>query len=206
MWSSGSRALDAARSEWRANPRLRWGAFAVVAILWIYGLLLVSDQIGVAQQRLVDMQTENHRLRALARQTDWSSRADEARRQLDALEPMLWTARSRGVAEAALLDLLRDLAARTRLPLRELQLVGVGSSPTATTTGPADARLPAGVRVLRANLVVDYDRLAVLALLAELARSERVVLVERVAMRTVGSAPRVELDVRVLYREKAAGV
>jgi hypothetical protein len=196
--------LAAAQDEWRGSQRLRLGVWIVLAILWAYGLIAGSDHLAAGWQRVSAAQAEIDRLRAVSRQVIWPAREDEVRRHAQALEAMLWPARSRGAAEAALLDLLKDRATRAKLLVRELQIAGVGgvgpAGPPSREVAPS-----AGAQVLRATLVVDFDRLPLLALLSELARNDQVVVVERVQVRTLGSTPRAEIGVRVLYREKAVG-
>lgn len=207
MMTLFGRARVAAREDWAGNARLRWGTLAIVVILWAYGLLVGSEHLAARQEQLAESQGAMARLASLSRQTVWPARQEEARRQLQALERMLWVSRTQGAAEAAALDLLKERAARARLVVRELQIVGspTGLAPTGASGGTAGrdaAGLPSGVKALRANVVVDYDRLPLLALLAELARNEQVVVVERLVLRTVGSTPRAELGLRVLYRER----
>lgn len=196
--------LASMQEEWRASPRLRLGVWIVIAILWAYGLLVGSDRLAAGWQLLAEVQADVDRLKAVSRQTTWLGRYDESRRHAQALESMLWVSRSRGAAEAALLDMLKDRATRAKLKVRELQMAAAAG---AVLPGPTsrEAALPAGVQVLRATLVVDYDRLPLLSLLAELTRNDQVVVVERVQLRTLGSTPRAEVGVRVLYREKALG-
>ena len=70
---------------------------------------------------------------------------------------------------------------------------------------PAADVLPGGVRSTRIHLVMDHDRPAVLALLAELARSPRILAVEGMKLRPQAPSSRTEIEVRVLIRVLGEG-
>jgi hypothetical protein len=67
--------------------------------------------------------------------------------------------------------------------------------------------LPSGAVAIRGKLVVDMKRSAVMALLAELQRSERSLVIERLVWRGSATPAQVEIEVRglALTGEKSKG-
>jgi len=184
--------LHSAWQELQGNVRLRLGLWAVLAILWGWALLTLQDQAQLWRSEALTMADEVQRLRPLQAAKVWSDRAEDARKHLEAARAMLWTAPSQGLAEAELQDMLRNLAAKAGLVLREVTVVSL-----------ADAKpLPAQNKALRARLVVDVtQRIALMGLLNELQRSPRVMLVDTLRFRPLASpAARAELEVRVLFQ------
>ena len=89
-------------SEWKQNPRLRIGGWLSIAIIAVYGLLLLGD---VSEAMIVDYQQDLARLQRIQgvqQQDDWPDRAQQARAQLVQLQAGLWRAESRGLAQASI--------------------------------------------------------------------------------------------------------
>ena len=66
------------REEIRRNPRLRWGGLAIVAILFLYMLMLLSDWRRELQLQYQQRATDLYKMAALAGQDQWLGRAREA--------------------------------------------------------------------------------------------------------------------------------
>lgn len=179
------------RSELQGNARLRLGLALIAATLCLWGLLLLQDQAASWNEQADAAQAEIERLKPLQSATQWPERAEQARKHHEALRAMLWSAASQGLAEAALQDTLRAWAEKAGLPVREL------SVSAAAAGEPAAAGQPVA---LRARLVVDMDRIGLMGLLAELARSPRVMAVDSMRLRPAAVPARAEIEVRVLYR------
>jgi hypothetical protein len=185
-WMSGL------RSQWVGNRRLRWGMLVIGAILWAQALLLFGDAAQVWRDQTSSLRDEIDRVRQLARDKVWPGRADDARQQLDALRSMLWQASDPGIAEAAMQDWVRASAAGAGLSVRELT-VSRPPSAAGAASAVAAATLP-----IRIRLAVDFNRLPLLAFLAELARNEQVIVVDRLVMRPGAQPPLAEMDLRAL--------
>ena len=190
------------RGQWVANRRLRWGLLAIGAILWVQGLLMASDSAQAMRQQTDALREDVDRLQVQARSKAWPSRADDARQQVSALRSMLWQETDIGLAEAAAQDWVRALAAKLGIGIRELAVSRPG-----TAAGPAAAASAApqlaGVQPVRLRLTLDLNRLALMGFLAELAKHERVVVVDRLVLRPVSQPPTAELDLRMLAAVKA---
>jgi hypothetical protein len=127
---------------------------------------------------------------------------------------MAWAEPNLGLTEAALQDWLRTVSGRLGLKTRELTIVRVEEAaksavaradPTKENLGGTSGLVvPAGYVVLRARMIFELQRAPLVTFLAECARSERSVVVERLVLRGLGQPPLAEVDVRVLAR-KAQG-
>lgn len=190
---TASRWLAELRSQWVGNSRLRWGLFAIGGILCAQGVLLLGDQSQVWRAQAAAIRADIDRVRPLTRDTGWPRRAEDARQQLDAARAMLWQASDAGVAEAALQDWVRASASKAGLSIRELAV----SRPPAA---PASASSPSGatIHVVRVRVAVDLNRLPLVAFLAELARNEQVVVVDRLVLRPAAQPPLAEMELRAL--------
>jgi Type II secretion system (T2SS), protein M subtype b len=183
------------RSQWAGNRRLRWGLLAIGGILWIQGLLLLGDAAVGLRQQAVSLREDVERLQPLARSKVWPGRAEDARQQVGALRSMLWPETDLGVAEAAAQDWLRALASKSRLGIRNLAVSRPAASGTAASAAAPGA---ANVQAVRLRMTTELNRTALTAFLAELARNEQVVIVDRLALRTASQPPVAEMDLRLL--------
>jgi hypothetical protein len=194
MGGSLGAALRQSRAEWQGNPRLRWGVRLIVATLWVWLALLAQDHAQVWRTETEEARAELERLQPLRAQAQWTQRAEAARVQLEAARAMLWPSVSQGQAEAALQDMLRELCTKAGLPVRELAVAAGAQS-------GAD-----GVKPVRARLVVDMgNRLALMGVLAEIGRSPRVMMVDSLRLRPQAVPARAEIEVRVLFRPLDTG-
>jgi Type II secretion system (T2SS), protein M subtype b len=192
--------VAALQTQWSGNSRLRWGLLAIGALLWTQGLLVASDATQRWRSEAAALREEASSTLPLARSKVWPGRADDARQQSSALRSMLWTEGDRGLAEAAIQDWLRLLAGKAGVGIREL---AVARPAAVAQPASAPAALPAGVQPVRLRLSVDFNRLALMAFLAELARNEQVVVVERLVLRPASQPPSAEMDLRMLVTDKA---
>lgn len=181
--------------EIAGNLRLRLALWVMLAIVWVWPLLLLKEHAQAWRTETQALQDEILRYRPLRAGDLWVARAEEAHRHLEAARAMLWAASSQGLAEAELQDTLRSWAGKAGLPIREISVAPVSEG--AVVVGQA-----AGARMLRAKLVVDVpSRLALMGLLAELQRSPKVMVVDTLRFRAQAvPAPRAEMEVRVLFR------
>lgn len=193
-WSE-LRWISELRAQWVGNRRLRWGLLAIGGMLWIQGVLLLGDAAVGLRQQAASLRDDVERLQPLARSKVWPGRAEDARQQVGALRSMLWPETDLGVAEAAAQDWLRALANKSRLGIRNLAVSRPAASATAAS---AAAPSVASVQAVRLRMTTDLNRTALTAFLAELARNEQVVIVDRLALRTASQPPVAEMDLRLL--------
>ena len=184
-------------SQWAGNRRLRWGLLAIGGILWLQGLLLLGEvSVGLRQQG-TSLREDIARLQPLVRGNVWPGRVDEARQRVAALRSMLWQESDIGVAEAAAQDWLRAVAAKARLGIRNLAISRPPAAATAATAA-ATASNTGSVHPIRVRLTTELSRLALTGFLAELARNEQVIVVERLTLHTASQPPAAEMELRLL--------
>lgn len=195
-----------AYAQLRENTRLRLGVWVTVGIVWLYGVLWGSDQVGVLRQSAWQSRLELDRQRAVAAQTGWPGRAEQAQRQLEELRAMTWVEAERGLAEAALQDWVSGLAAKTGLHVRERALLRAdvdtrraAAAPPAPAGSGATA-LPQDVTTIRMRLVFDFDAGAMSAFLSELAQSQRIVRVDHLRILTTGKPGLVDVELAAVAR------
>lgn len=192
------------RSQWSLNARLRIGVCAIVAIVWVYALLLAADHSESLRKDNAALREQVDRLQPLAKERAWGPRADDARQQRQALQSMLWAEGDIGLAEAALQDWLRGTAAKAGLNVRELTLARPTAGATAVAPGTSAAAQADGPQAVKARIVVDLSRLPLLAFLSEVGRNERVIVVDRLMLRTTSQPASAEIDLRVLVETKGS--
>ena len=194
------RWLNELRVQWTVNRRLRWGLLAIAAILCAQALFMLGDAARAAREQTSLLRDEIDRVRPLLRDKAWPGRAEDARQQLDAVRSMLWQASDLGLAEAALQDWVRASAGKAALNIRELAV----SRPVAAAAVPASgAAAAAATQPVRIRLVVELNRLPLMGFLAELARNEQVVVVDRLMLRPATQPPQAEIELRALVALRA---
>ena len=191
-----------AASQWRGNVRLRLGLWLALGIVWVYALMWGSDQVDLLQARARQAEAVLDRQRAIAAQSAWPERAEQARLQLELARAMLWAEPERGLAEAALQDWVNTLAGKVGLNVRERTLLR--SEPTdlrpATSAGAAPVALPDGHAMLRMRLVFDFNPMPLVSFLSELSPPPRTVRVERLRLLLAGKPGTVEAEISALVR------
>jgi hypothetical protein len=202
-----------AQAELSSNARLRVGVVVIAAICWLYGLIVIGDENMTSRKRIESQAEELSRIEPLLRESKWPVRADDAQAQLAQLQAGLWVESDIGLVEAAFQDWIRATANAARLNVRELSLTrgnSAGSGPTLATpaaaaagsvaTPPVAGSLP--FQTVKARVVVDFNRSAILGLLSEAAASERAVVVDRMLLRNVPGGI-AEIDLRILAQSRA---
>lgn len=187
------------RAEWAASARLRAGLWAVLGIGLLWLLLVLLDACDASAQRIQAREAEFQRLSKASRGDLWGQRQAQAQENLAALESMLWSEPELGLSEAAFQDWLREVSSRIGLKTRELQVSRVEPS-------KQDQKdpLPADVTLMRARMVVELQRAPLFSFLAEIARNERSVVVERWVLRAHSQPAVAEIELRALARRPGA--
>lgn len=188
---SGLRQLrQQAVAELAQSARLRLGLLVVAAILWLWALLVLGDMAQAWRESAEQLQDKAAALRPVLKERIWLERAEDSSQQLQAVRTQLWTDPDLAVTEANLQDWLRGTAQKAGLTVRDLNVNrGTLDKPSAALQG---------LTPVTAHLVLDYNRLPMLAYLAELARREPLLMVDRLALRLGAQPVLAELDVRVL--------
>ena len=95
-------ALANLRAQLAANPRLRAGAWAIAAILAVYGLLVQSDRVEAAYATYAGDAERLVRARDLLTRDDLPALLRDERERDRALTGRFWQAETQGLAQAQL--------------------------------------------------------------------------------------------------------
>ena len=167
--------LARARGELAEKPRLRLGAWAVVAIVLVNLVLLQGERLRAARQAHAEVAARLDVMAGALSRDDWTDLLDTARANADQLERRLWRADSAGHAQAQLQQALASLAAAQGF--RSPRVQPGASQPVAAASG---------VFRVQAQLTGRYEGAAALELLLAIAESERKLVVDRLAMHRSG--------------------
>jgi hypothetical protein len=197
-------AWQQASQQVQGNARLRAALWLVLGLVWLYALLWTGDWTVARQRTAQDLREQTQRLKPLQQRELWAGRDQDAADALARLRGLSWRAAERGLIEANLQDWLRAVASKSGLSLRDLRVLSdlgleagspTGAAPAGATAPTASASSPT---LLRVRMVVEFNRAPAMGLLAELARNEPLVAVERMAIRTTIQPPVMELELRAL--------
>ena len=90
----------------RSNYRLRVGLALILGIVWLSLLLDLHDQNGALQDRYRQVASQLARVDSQQKQTQWLTRAQEAKDALAGVEARLWQNPTVGLTQAQLRDSL----------------------------------------------------------------------------------------------------
>lgn len=177
-------------AEWRSNPRLRYGAMLIVAILGVNGLLSLSDRV-VKQQAAYTADTEMlARLEAMHKEDFWPKRAEAAQEQWQQVQEAIPLVNGKGMAQA-------DTQARLGKLAEQVQLTEPRIKVEDTVDVDGYPELWQVVASLE-GLLPDHGQEAFLRALAE---AQPWVQAERIDIEA-GNTPRIKVTLRSYYRKK----
>jgi len=102
-------------NEWQQNPRLRLGGWLILAIVLLYTFLCLSDWEQTLRNDYHELTGRLGRLELLARQKEWTERADAARAVAVQMEGRFWKANSRGMAHAKVQTWIDNILRKTNI-------------------------------------------------------------------------------------------
>ena len=101
--------LRGMREEWRSNPRLRWGALAAAAVLFLYLCLVLMDWRNALHADYQQRTLQLYKMSALSGQEHWLGRAQNAKAAEKALQAEIPNAATIGLAQAEAQTMVRQL-------------------------------------------------------------------------------------------------
>jgi hypothetical protein len=172
-----------ALNELRANPRLRLGFAAILAILIGYGLLEWRDQLSAGVTEYQRMQSQVARLAQQEQPEAWEGRSKQAQTELRQAQGRLWRNASTGQAQAQVQDwlfaLMRQIDAKgSALRVTEPE----AGLETASLAGSLPPSLQA-LKPMRARLEFNTDAAVLMALLAAFNDAEKRVSVDTLVVK-----------------------
>lgn len=141
------------------------------------------------------------RLQAQANATAWSERRTQSQALKLALEERFWIANTPGLAEAGFERWLREHLARYKV---EPQTIQVRRVAVATGNDAVGNRSLAGMERMTAKVLMQFDDTALTGILADIAESERALVIDRLIVRA-GRNARIEMDVTAFYPSRDKG-
>ena len=209
-------------NQLRDNPRLRWGVLLIIGIFWLYGVLVLRDDLQekTLQQRSVVQSIS--RLRAQLAQTEWAARLTPARVLAVQLEGKLWQAPTSGLAQAAFQDWLNATLLKAGVASPQVSVTVVddaltgpntssasAASSTSAGSGPnsdpgAVANTPTDLWKIKAKLSFELGATVASDILARIESNEKQVVVSALNVRKEPS-PRVEMELFAFFQKPAIG-
>ena len=162
--NSSNTVMPKLLGEWNTNARLRWGTYVLLAIFWLYAILILRDAVGAAQSNWDAMEARNARARSTAAEADWPIRAQEIKSALTDLEALLWRDGSIGLSQAAFEERIAQSLAASGITVRSLRASAVADG------AATSAQL--GLIPLRARVQVDFRPASIYPWMATLSRSK----------------------------------
>ena len=187
----------------KANPRLRLGLWSIVAIAWVYALLLLRDEVRLAAGEHQAVSRKVARIQGQATQTEWIARVEPARSAQLELEGGLWRESTVGLAQAAFQDWLNQAVQQASLTRAAVTVAAQDESvPDKSATNPAETGVAGGFWKVSAKVSFDFTPKGLYALLGRLAGHDKQIVVESLVVRGAPT-PRAEM-VLVAYFQKPA--
>jgi hypothetical protein len=184
--------------ELRSKPRLQAGLAVVLALLWLLGLLELSDALDAARKERVRLSDEVARLRTVGAEQHWPAMRDQAQARLADHRSLAWREESEGRMQAMLQDWLREQLASVGVQPRELVVTVLPARTVSPAANGRKAELPADMRIARARVSFEFKPDAMHQVLARLPASRRWIWVSRMAVDN-DSQRVVELELEALF-------
>lgn len=113
--------LADAREEFRASRTLRYGIYAIAALLWLYAILVLRDAATAKRESWLGAEARIVRAKALAASGDWATRSTEVKSALADYETLLWKDGSVGLSQASAQESLARSLAAAGLAVRQVR-------------------------------------------------------------------------------------
>ncbi|TAK99892.1 MAG: hypothetical protein EPO08_15215 [Rhodospirillaceae bacterium] len=181
----------------RAKIGIVTGGALAILMIWL-GL---NTWVGHIEHQYGDVRINLARLKAQVESGAWSERKSQSHILKSVLEDRLWTAETPGLAEAGFERWIRDHLANSRIEPQQIQIrrVPLVQSADAKSAGDATGDPLASVQRMTAKILMPFDENALVALLADIAESNKIMTVDRLVVRA-GRNARVEMDVSTFFR------
>ncbi|MDX2225453.1 MAG: hypothetical protein SFV21_22055 [Rhodospirillaceae bacterium] len=188
------RALQARlKAEGTTPERAKLLMLAAGALVWLSAVVMLAGRIDAAEARLQSQQSEIARLTRLVDDTSWGPRLAESEGLRTRLDARFWRAATSGLGEASFEAWLRD-----RFQAHGLEVQQVLITRTQLDGGNAGDGLD-GVERMTAKVISAFRPAGAVNFTADAAENERMVIVDRLIVRT-GRNARMETDVSTFLK------
>lgn len=195
-------------NQLRNTPRLRMGIALILGMAWLYGVLLLRDEVDAQNQRFRNSTQVLGRLKAQLAEPQWVTRAPAARTLAVQLEGKLWQAPTPGLAQATLQDWLTKSMAKAGIATPQITVAAVEEAPPGTVAptdpvAPTDADAMADLWKIKAKMSFELNPPVLMDFLATLETHERQTTVRTLIIRKE-PAPRVELETLNYFQKQSS--
>lgn len=147
--NSSASLLTKMQDEWQQSQRLRIGVLVVLAIFWLYGILVLRDTVGLEREAWQTAETQNTRARLTATSADWVTRSQGVVTAISEHEQLLWRDGSLGLSQAGFQEQIAQSFSSANIIVRSPIRVAT------VTDAPVSAEL-ADIVPLRARVQVEF--------------------------------------------------
>ena len=198
--------ISALRASVKDNPRLRLGLWLVVGIIWLYGVLLLRDEVRLATSEYEASAKKVARIEALSRQTEWMARAEPVQALQIELESRLWREGTIGLAQATFQDWLNQAVLQSGVNRAAVTVAAQEeNTPEKSTTVKSDSGFDRELWKVSAKVGFDFIPKSLYALLGRLEGHDKQIIVESLVVRSLPS-PRAEMVLVAYFQKPAAAV
>lgn len=187
--------LDNFLNELRNNPRLRWGVALIIGIFWLYGLILLRENLQEQAQQHRTAAQSILRLRAQLTQPEWVSRVMPAKTMAVQLEGQLWQAPTSGLAQAAFQEWLNAAMNQpgTTRPQITVTVVDEAVANSSNQNQESGTTTPADLWKIKAKLGFNSSAANLLDFMSRIENHEKQIIVGAFNMRNEPT-PRIEME------------
>lgn len=198
-------------NQLRDNPRLRWGLLLIIGIFWLYGVLVLRDDLQEKTQQQHVLVQSISRLRAQLAQTEWATRLTPAKVLAVQLEGKLWQAPTSGLAQAAFQDWLNATLLKAGVANPQISVTVVDDALTGPNTSSAStpnsdpgavANTPTDLWKIKAKLSFELGATVASDVMARIESNEKQIVVGALNVRKEPS-PRVEMELFAFFQKTA---
>ncbi|OGA46074.1 MAG: hypothetical protein A3G25_20990 [Betaproteobacteria bacterium RIFCSPLOWO2_12_FULL_63_13] len=204
-----NQSATALLAEVKTNPRLRWGLWTIVGVLWFYGVLELRDAVQGKNDSYLALGKKVMRMKETAGQSEWPSRLRDTQSLQLNLESRLWRENTIGLAQATFHDWLNQLAQQANLTKVQLVVAvqdgeSAGGKESAGSDG-SGTRIASDLWKVSAKLNFDFNPQSLYPFLTRISTHERKVAVESLVIRSTPT-PKAELMLVAYFRKPVPGV
>lgn len=201
-------------NDLRNNPRLRMWLALVVAVIALYGVLLLRDALQGAEQQQRALALSVSRLRVQMNQTEWLERLPPAKTLAVQMEGRLWRAPTAGLAQAAFQDWINVNLAQAKATKPQITVTVLdestagaeGNAPPAvapTTLAAAEGApaTPPDLWKIKAKVGFDFSAPSLLEFLKLIENHDKQIIVDALNVRKEPPS-RVDVDLLAYFQKQ----
>lgn len=176
------------RNEWAGNPRLRIGAFLILAILVLYLVMVLSDWRAALHEEYQQRTLQLYKMEALAGKNEWLLRAETARTLDKALRSEIPKAATIGLAQAEVQTWMRQI-----MQAFGPKMSSESHAPVPVVGEPGLWRIPITIRG-----VISVQQLQ--EILRRIESADRLTVIDNMTVSVIRDVPNVSLTASAYYR------